>query len=297
MANSCSQVFFITIDAEEWESPSNMHPMISYIKGQKELCRETGYVYWKIICYFQRSQTIDHVKLFLNCPSAQITTSSYECADSYMWNDEIAVEGSKFEHGSKSPKRDSKRNWDAILTLAKENKISDCPAYVQIKYGKELHRIAEMNMKPVRRSGLNVFFIFGETGSDKTHFCLEKWPEAYWKHNANIWWDGYIDEKVVIIDDFEGEISPKNMRRYMDECPCLLEIKGSLIYAHYTTLVITSRHQIKDWWRKKYKDIDLGAIQTRITRSINIKNKLDLISLRYIILALLVLKKFVINIC
>ena len=55
--------------------------------------------------------------------------------------------------------------------------------------------------KPKVLNELDNEWRYGPTGTGKSRTAHEDYPDAYIKANTK-WWDGYIDQEVVIIDDF-----------------------------------------------------------------------------------------------
>ena len=69
------------------------------------------------------------------------------------------------------------------------------------------------------------------------------------RNDANIvWWDGYMGEKTLIIDDFDGWISHNRMLGLLDGYQCRLAIKGGFTYARWTKVIITSNKRPESWY-------------------------------------------------
>lgn len=63
-----------------------------------------------------------------------------------------------------------------------------------------------MEKKCVDLTELNNEWHWGYTGTGKTRGVRARFPDAFIKGN-NVWWDGYNNEEVVIID----EMGPKQI--------------------------------------------------------------------------------------
>lgn len=101
---------------------------------------------------------------------------------------------------------------------------------------------------------------WGPTGTGKSRKAREENPGAYLK-NQNKWWDGYDDEKVVIIEEWSPEV--KGLTNYMkiwcDRYPFLAEIKGSAIKIRPEKIIVTSNYSIDEC----FEGTDLEAIRRR----------------------------------
>lgn len=65
------------------------------------------------------------------------------------------------------------------------------------------------------------------------------------------WFDGYIDQKRLIIDDFEiDNIGRTKIKRLLDGYAYMMETKGGHTHAHWTEVFITTNENPKWWWSK-----------------------------------------------
>lgn len=105
------------------------------------------------------------------------------------------------------------------------------------------------------RLSLRTYVFWGPTGTGKSR-------RVYHMHNANdiyvvteprpgaqMWFDGYIGQPVILLDDFYGSgISLEMMLRLLDIYPLQLQVKGGSTWALWTTVYITSNLEPKWWW-------------------------------------------------
>ena len=71
---------------------------------------------------------------------------------------------------------------------------------------------------------------------------------VYIKQSRGKWWDRYDRQKVVIIDDFRGGIAIENMLAWLQEYPCMVEIKNSMAPLHAVSFYITSNLSPTEWY-------------------------------------------------
>lgn len=79
-------------------------------------------------------------------------------------------------------------------------------------------------------------------------WCLNNFPGAFWMPKGN-WWDGYVGQKSVVVDDFYGWISIDSLLRICDRYPLHLEIKGSHVQFQADTIVFTSNKPWTEWYK------------------------------------------------
>lgn len=111
---------------------------------------------------------------------------------------------------------------------------------------------------------LSVFVLWGDPNMNKTRTCFELYPDLYKlekNEGGNLWWDGYVGQDTILIDDFYGWIDYEIMLHILDGYPLRLAIKGAHTWAKYTCVLITSNSPVEKWYYNK----NLGALKRRIT--------------------------------
>lgn len=80
--------------------------------------------------------------------------------------------------------------------------------------------------------------------------------------DGNLWWDGYANQPVVVIDEFYGWIKRDVCQRMIDRSPWQVPVKGDFIKFNSDFVVFTSNLSPFDWW----KNIGIGdAMKRRLT--------------------------------
>lgn len=64
-----------------------------------------------------------------------------------------------------------------------------------------------------------------------------------------IWFDGYVNQKNLLVDDFYGQIPITYMLKMLDHWPFQVQIKGGTVYAAWTQVLITSNCHPREWYR------------------------------------------------
>jgi len=99
---------------------------------------------------------------------------------------------------------------------------------------------------------VKVYVLFGVSGSGKTKWAWDTYPDLYTKPDGE-WWDGYAGQKTVLLDDFYGGIPHHTMLKICDRYPLSLPIKGGFAPACYDTVIITSNKHPSHWYENGLK--------------------------------------------
>lgn len=88
------------------------------------------------------------------------------------------------------------------------------------------------------------FWLHGPTGTGKSTFAHDLWPNAYIKDPSSVWWDGYCQEKEVIFEDFGHTYPPiTNLLHWLSPFKCRVQTKGGHTGLSATKFIITSNFQ------------------------------------------------------
>lgn len=96
----------------------------------------------------------------------------------------------------------------------------------------------------------------------------------YFKDSHCRWFDGYSGQPILFIDELPLEGASWNanyIKKWTDCIPLRMEIKGTTVWAQWSTVIVTCQHSIQDYYQHLNK-IDLDAILARF-RQIHITIK------------------------
>lgn len=118
------------------------------------------------------------------------------------------------------------------------------------------------------RMEIKTVVLTGPTGVGKTRFVFDRHDidDIYILNitSERIWFDGYMRNKVLLIDDFNGNIKYHYLLRLLDIYPMQVEIKGGYTWAFWTTVYITSNRTPHEWYSKSMGDVCPEPLWRRI---------------------------------
>jgi hypothetical protein len=121
---------------------------------------------------------------------------------------------------------------------------------------------------PPDRESIVVRWYHGRPGVGKSRRAHEELPGAYVKEPRTKWWNGYLGEKEVIVDDFgPNGIDINHLLRWFDRYKCMVENKGGMQPLCATNVIVTSNFTV----REVYTDRDgvphpqIEALERRVS--------------------------------
>ncbi|AXL65937.1 replication-associated protein [Circular genetic element sp.] len=237
-------IWLVTCPESSWKPDFLQSDPVVYAVGQHELS-DGGYAHVHALIWFARKQSLVAVRA-LSAGNWELSRSS--AAESYVWKDETAVQGSRFQFGSKPVLRSSKRDWDAIWLSATLGRVDEIPASIRISSYRAIKSIAADHMVPAAMErSISVFW--GSTGTGKSRRAWEEaGTRAFPKDPNTKFWDGYRDQNHVVIDEFRGVVNISHVLRWFDRYPVIVEVKGGAVPLQATKIWITSNLHPRDWY-------------------------------------------------
>lgn len=93
------------------------------------------------------------------------------------------------------------------------------------------------------------FWLYGAPGIGKSFSIRKKFPDLYVK-GQHRWWDGYINEKVVLLDDFDSFDLSHNLKIWSDNYIFTAEVKCGTITPSYELFFVTSNYDLNYFYQE-----------------------------------------------
>jgi len=150
--------------------------------------------------------------------------------------------------GAKPFRRNSTTDWEQVWAAAQSGDLLSIPANVRVVSYRTLRAIASDYCKPLPIVR-NCYVFWGGTGTGKSRRAWdEAGMDAYAKDPRTKFWDGYVSETNVVIDEFRGGIDIAHILRWLDRYPVRVEIKGSSRPLNAEKIWITSNICPRAWY-------------------------------------------------
>lgn len=236
--------------------PFNVHSMLYHIYGNE--VGESGTPHYQGFIIFRNSKLFTQVKDL--CPTAhwEAAKGTYQQAADYCKKEGVFVEeGSLPEQpqkkGSKIGGKATKDKWRFISDSAKKGELNlideQHPKQFVNSYRNLIAIRKDFTPKLPDLDGVCGIWYHGKPGVGKTRLCSIKYPNAYLKR-MNKWFDGYNNEKVVVLDDIgvDHRFMGYELKKLADRYCYMVEIKNGSMYIRPEKCVVTSQYTIQDVW-------------------------------------------------
>lgn len=157
------------------------------------------------------------------------------------------------------------------------DKVMDIEPQIFVQNYSSLRNISRDYAKaPSDLANVTGVWYWGPTGSGKSFSARSDFPDAYMKL-PNKWWDGYMRQDYVILDDFDKkhDMLGYHLKIWADKYAFPAEIKGSTIRIRPLKVVITSNYHPQDIWGSEQNTIDPILRRFKIVRFGNAPNAMS----------------------
>lgn len=241
--------FCFTSFAEE--APVFDDTKMKYLTYGREVCPTTGKKHLQGYCELLSQMTVGAIqkKIFagekLHLESRK---GSAHDAASYCWKDgnymqfgDLSTQGARNDLQSVIDGVNS--GWGVI------DVVNNTP-HQFIKFHKGIKELMFWKSKARAQNwrDVNVMVLWGASGVGKTRSALQH--GGFKLRAGDSWYDGYDGEDTLILDEFTHNcIEWSELLSLLDGHPLRMPIKGSHVYAMWTTVILTSNLDPKLWYK------------------------------------------------
>lgn len=158
------------------------------------------------------------------------------------WEFGIEVKGS----GARSDLENLKRSIDEGRS---EKEVWDEHFGAMLKYH---HGVKEYKRArtPKRTWQTVATVIYGHTGTGKTTWVKQHFPESYWHPTGSMWFDGYEGQETVIFDEFHCGLPFNQLLQLLDHTDTLTQTKGGHVRWVPKRAFFLTNLPLDDWYAK-----------------------------------------------
>lgn len=253
---------FVDNDGFLWYLPEEF----VYLVQQEELCPTTGKVHWQGFVVCERKKAFGFFKKLLPKAHFEPMRGTVDEAADYCCDPRKRVDGGLLLedgvrplYGDAARSESTKERYKRCYDLAVAGDFHKIEPMMMVRHIGNIVKINTMMGK--RPSNLNVatppgVWLVGGAGSGKT--TLANQFEHYAKDPANVWFDSYAKEKVVVVDDFEPyHIAQTNVLKQLGhQFAFLAQVKGASTWIRPHCAIVTSQYMIHTIWEKDAESRD-----------------------------------------
>jgi len=272
-SNSLYWVFRIS-NPDQDECPTSWADT-EYVIWQKEQA-PGGLVHLQGYCVFVQKKRLSWLKKNTH-PGAhwEPRLGSHKQAKDYSSKEDTRIDG-PWEYGTENDRLGAQGKRNDLVALKRkldegmtEGEIcTDEESFpVWAKYHKIIPRYRLLTGKQ-RDWPVFTQVIWGAPGLGKTRKARElAGPAAFWlsrPSGQSVWFDGYIGQDTIVIDEFYGWMSFDLLCRLLDRYPLNVETKGGSTPMVAKKVIITSNVPPREWY-SKIGENRIGALWRRLS--------------------------------
>lgn len=199
-----------------------------YIAYGEETCPDTGKPHHQLFLYFlnPKSDSISNCNKIGNM-FGEIHCHVNPMRGSFCENRAYCSKEGKLKEWGMAPKQgcrgDLEETKDEILKgdMTPEDICLENPEFYH-KYGRTMEKIHSIALRKKYRTWMTKGeWITGPSGSGKSHYAFKRYnPNTHYIKNINEeWWDGYVGQETIIINEFRGQITFSELLDLVDKWP------------------------------------------------------------------------------
>lgn len=214
----------------------------TYLVAQGEKGSETDKYHIQGYAEFKNQMGLDLIQRRLNIPNAHCESRHGTSAQASLYckkQDTRVCEPIELGNMKKQGERtDLAAIAESLKTKSlKEVALENPTAF--IRYNKGMLAYSNLVNPPKLRANHMTYYIYGKSRCGKSAYARERWPDAYMcKDTPQGWFDQYMGEKTILIEEFRGRIEETDMLQLIDGGKLRMPVKGGFVTIETDTLVL-----------------------------------------------------------
>lgn len=244
--------FILTINQPDEEDEEKLKKdKYQYLVYQYEMGDKTQKLHIQAFIYYHNALKWKTVKK--RYQNAHIENSKHirKCVN-YCKKEKTRVEGrGPYEFGT-MPEAGRRTDLETVAEEIKDGKkmseIAEDNPEVFVRHFKGLKELKETFIKD-RDKKPEVMWAFGVAGVGKTRWPYQTYPgKSIYIKDGTLWWNGYEQQDIILIDDFDGGWPYRDFLRLLDRYPYQGQFKGGYTKVNSPIIVITCEFPPEHFW-------------------------------------------------
>lgn len=244
---------------------------------------ESGTLHLQGLVIFKNARAFGGVKRLFGNAHLEVMRGSVQQALDYVEKEESSaieefIEGNiefgsrpKEGAGGQGSRSDLLDVYDAVRSGKRGVELIEANPTAYIKYSRGIQELLSHFDEP-RRFKTEVFWFYGGTGTGKSKKAYEDAElagDVYVKDPGSMWWDGYLGQHSVVIDDYRRDMCTfSSLLRLFDRYPLPVQVKGGYRQFKSKVIYVTTPKNPTETWDGRTEE-DLAQLLRRITKVVH----------------------------
>jgi len=235
-------------DKPQWEEKT-----MGFLVFQLEICPETKRPHYQGYVEFLTKQSRKATQNIFQYEGLHLEKrlGTGEQARAYCMKPDSAVPGSGQEYGKLAPGQGKRVDIDTMGAMIRDGMTPKQVAHelpgMFIKYERGIRSLSSITAKGYSGKRLTTL-LYGPSGAGKSYIANLLFEGSCWTHQGGqgSWFDGYNNERVLILSDFDIKTAHKKgwdrgfLLNLFDRGPVMLPIKCGFITSNIQIIIITT---------------------------------------------------------
>lgn len=173
----------------------------------------------------------------------------------------------------KGGRRDAQIFYEKIKSGANDLDLADHDFNMFARFIRATDRVRLAVTPPQREEPRQIILYYGASDQGKSRLAMQTYPNLFKvPYSRNLWIDGYQQQKVVLFEEFSGEIPLKGALQLFDPWQTQrFEIKCAFVWFTPDIVIITSNIHPRDWYDFSNRKKQEVALRRRFSSVIEFK--------------------------